>query len=59
MQKQEIIEILQCKIFINNKWFRLNDAIEDMVDAYIGFLNYTSDQLISFDLSKGILFDDE
>ncbi|RNM31317.1 type II CRISPR-associated endonuclease Cas1 [Absicoccus porci] len=59
VQKQEIIEILQCKIFINNKWFRLNDAIEDMVDAYIGFLNYTSDQLLFFDLSKGILFDDE
>lgn len=52
--KKELINILQYKVCVNQKWFRLNDAIEDIIDSYIGFLNHKMDELISIDLSEGI-----
>lgn len=55
-QKVEIIKLLQAKIFINEKWYRLTDAIEDMVDSYIAFLNESSDQILSIDYKKGIQY---
>ena len=55
-QKVEIIKLLQSKIFINDKWYRLTDAIEDIIDSYIAFLNESSDQIISIDYKKGIQY---
>ena len=55
-QKVEIIKLLQAKIFINEKWYRLTDAIEDIVDSYIAFLNEFSDQILSIDYKKGIQY---
>ncbi len=59
VQKQEIIELLHVKVYVNGKWFRLNDAIEDIVDSYIGFLNEKNDEILRVDLSKGIQEDGE
>lgn len=52
--KQALVGILDYKIFLNNKWFRLRDAIEDIVDSYIAFLNDESEDIISINLSHGI-----
>lgn len=57
--KRELIEILQCKIRLNEKWIRLNDAIEDIIDSYIGFLNEKDMEPLFVDISKGIMFDGE
>lgn len=57
--KQEIVELLQAKVYVDGKWFRLNDAIEDLVDSYIGFLNEKTDDVLRIDLSKGIQTDCE
>ena len=53
-EKQKLVELFEYRIFVDNKWFRLNNAIENTVDAYIAFLNEESDCLLAFDLSKGI-----
>lgn len=58
-QKQELIELLQVKVYVDGKWFRLNDAIEDIVDSYIGFLNEKNDDILRIDLSKGIKSDED
>lgn len=52
--KQELINILTYKVFINGKWMRLNDAIEDIIDSYIAYLEERSNNIISIDFSKGI-----
>lgn len=57
--KQALIEIMQYKIYVKDKWFRLNDAIEDIIDSYIGFLNGKTEDILSFDLGKGIKIDGE
>lgn len=54
--KAEIIEILQCKILVDGKWFRLCDAIEDIIDSYIGFLNEKTNDVLSISLIEGINF---
>lgn len=59
VQKQELIELLQVKVYVDGKWFRLNDAIEDIVDSYIGFLNEKNDDILRIDLSKGIKSDED
>ena len=33
---------------------RLKDAIEDLIDSYIGFLNEKTDDILKIDFSKGI-----
>lgn len=53
-EKQQIVQILEYKVFVNNKWFRISDAIEDVIDSYIAFLNDENDNIILLDLSKGI-----
>lgn len=52
--KQELINILTYKVFVNGKWMRLNDAIEDIIDSYIAYLEERSNNIISIDFSKGI-----
>jgi len=56
--KIELIELLNRKVFLNGKWFRLKDAIEDIVDSYILFLDESSDKILFIDLSKGIRNED-
>jgi CRISPR-associated protein Cas1 len=57
-EKRELIDLLQSRIVCNNKWYRLNDAIEMMVDTYVSFL-CGENNLIMLDLSKGIQTDVE
>lgn len=52
--KREIIEILERKVFIDGKWLRLSDGIEDIIDSYIAFLNEENEDVLYVDLSKGI-----
>ena len=52
--KREIIELFEQKVFIKDKWLRLSDALEDVVDSYISFLNEERDSVLFIDLSKGI-----
>ena len=59
VQKQELIELLQVKVYVDGKWFRLNDAIEDIVDSYIGFLNEKNDDILRIDFGKGIKSDED
>ena len=52
--KQEVIGILNYKVFVDGKWMRLNDAIEDIIDSYISYLEEKSTDIISIDISKGL-----
>ena len=52
--KRELIELLERKVFVKDKWLRLSDAIEDIIDSYISFLNEENDNVLFVDLSKGI-----
>ena len=53
-KRRSIVEILNYKVCINGKWIRLCDGIEDIVDAYISFLDERTDTIPSIDLSQGI-----
>ncbi len=52
--KINILQIMEYKIKINNKWMRLNDAIEDLIDSYLAFLNKERDSIIKIDYESGI-----
>ncbi len=52
--KKEAIEILNYKVYIDNKWMRLCDGIEDIIDSYIAFLEEKRNDVLRIDLSKGI-----
>ncbi len=52
--KQEVIGILNYKVYINDKWMRLNDAIEDIVDSYIAYLEERTSDVLYVDISKGL-----
>ena len=52
--KRELVEILERKVFIGDKWLRLSDGIEDIIDSYISFLNEENDDVLFVDISKGI-----
>lgn len=52
--KQEMIGILNYKVFIDEKWMRLCDAIEDLIDSYIGYLEERNTDILTVDLSKGL-----
>ncbi len=56
--KLEVIELLEAKVKLDGKWIRLKDAIEDIVDNYIAFLNDNTDNLLKLDLSKGLRRDE-
>lgn len=56
--KLEIINILNYKIKIRNKWLQIRDAIEDLVDSYIAFMNENNDEILHVDLSSGIKEDE-
>ena len=58
-QKIELIKLLQSKLFVNGKWYRFTDAIENIIDSYIAFLNETSDQILSVDYKSGIQYAEE
>lgn len=58
-QKQELIGLLETKIYIDKKWMRIKDAIEDLIDSYIGFLNEKTDDILKIDFSKGIRYGGE
>lgn len=53
-EKTEIINILNYKISVNNKWIRLCDAIEDIIDSYIAFLDERENNIITINYSKGM-----
>lgn len=42
---------------MKDKWMRLNDAIEDIVDSYIAYLDERSNEVLFIDLSKGMKVD--
>lgn len=52
--KQELIGILNYRVYVKDKWMRLNDAIEDIVDSYIAYLDERSNEVLFIDLSKGM-----
>lgn len=52
--KIEILQILEYRIKINNKWMRLTDAIEDLIDSYFSFMNEERDSIIKIDYESGI-----
>lgn len=52
--KQKVIGLLNAKVFLNGKWMRLNDAMEDIIDSYIGFLEERTNEILAIDISKGI-----
>lgn len=55
--KQELIGILNYRVYVKDKWMRLNDAIEDIVDSYIAYLDERSNEVLYIDLSKGMKVD--
>ena len=55
--KQELIGILNYRVYVKDKWMRLNDAIEDIVDSYIAYLYERSNEVLFIDLSKGMKVD--
>ncbi len=57
-EKQRLIELMSAKVKINGMWFRLNDAIEDVIDSYIAFLNEEKDHVLRIDLKDGYKQDD-
>ena len=52
--KRELIELPEAKIYVGDKWLRLNHAIEDVIDSYISFLNDEHATPFTIDLKKGI-----
>ncbi len=52
--RRSLVEILNYKVFCNQKWIRLCDAVEDVIDSYIGFLDERKDSVLTIDLSKGL-----
>ena len=55
--KQELIGILNYRVYVKDKWMRLNGAIEDIVDSYIAYLVERSNEVLFIDLSKGMKVD--
>ena len=55
--KQELIGILNYRVYVKDKWMRLNGAIEDIVDSYIAYLDERSNEVLFIDLSKGMKVD--
>ena len=56
--KTELIDLLNIKVSVDGKWFRLSDGIEDIVDAYIGYMNEERNTIKTVNISKGFKQDD-
>ena len=41
-------------MYVNDKWMRLNDAIEDIIDSYIAYLEERTSEVLFVDISKGL-----
>lgn len=52
--RRSIVEILNYKVRIEDKWIRLCDGIEDIIDSYIAFLDDRNNSVLRIDLSQGI-----
>lgn len=52
--KLEIINILNYRVNLNHKWIQLNDAIQDLVDSYIAFMNENTDDILHIDFTLGL-----
>ena len=52
--RRSMVEILNYKVYVNGRWFRLCDCIEDIIDYYIAFLDERTENIPSLDLSQGI-----
>lgn len=52
--KREIIDLLNYKISLNGKWIRLNNAIEDIVDSYIAFLDERTTEIMIIGYGQGM-----
>ena len=57
--KTELIGILQCKVYVGDKRFRLCDAIEDILDSYIAFLNENTNEVLKINYKEGIYFNED
>lgn len=52
--KTELIGILNFRVYIDHRWMKLCDAIEDVIDSYIGFLDEKRNDILRIDFSKGM-----
>ena len=52
--KTELIGILNFRVYIDRRWMKLCDAIEDIIDSYIGFLDEKRNDILRIDFSKGM-----
>lgn len=55
-EKQGLIELLDAHIYLQDKKYRLRDAIIKIIDSDFAYLNEQSDQILKIQLSKGIDF---
>ena len=51
--KLELVDILNIRVNLSDKWIRLGDAIEDIVDSYISYMNEETNKILSINVSKG------
>lgn len=52
--RRDIVDVLNYKVKVDQKWIRLCDGIEDVIDSYIAFLDERSTTILSVDLSQGM-----
>ena len=52
-EKIELVELLDVRVNIQNKWMIMKDAIESLIDSYIAFLNDESNSILRIDIAKG------
>ena len=50
--RHDLVDIVNVKVKINNKTYRLSKAIEIIIDSFINYLNKESDEITMYDFSK-------